>query len=172
MTECREVGPARFFFALRRTGNGRNEHKLDPQTENIERQIAAVDPTAELLAVEQAGSGGLRIYVDHPDGVTLELCERITQRLTELRQDYSVEVSSPGPNRPLVKPEHFERFEGRQARVKTSKPIDGQRKFTGTILDVSGTGITLGLDDRVQEIPHELIERSNLVPKRKEGAAK
>lgn len=145
---------------------------MDLQTENIERQIEAVEPTAELLAVEQAGSGGLRIYVDHPDGVTLELCERITRGLNELRQDYSVEVSSPGPNRPLVKPEHFERFEGRRARVKTSEPIDGQRKFTGTILDVNGSCITLGLDDRVQEIPHELIERSNLVPKRKEGAAK
>lgn len=144
----------------------------DLQIEKIEARVEAVDPMVELLAIEPAGRGGLRIYVDHPDGVTLDLCERVTEGLADLRSNYSVEVSSPGPNRPLVKPDHFRRFEGRRAKLRTSTPIEGQRNFTGTILGVSDSGISLGLDDRIQEIPYSMIERSNLVPQRKEGAAK
>jgi len=169
MTECREVGLARFFLALEPL-IGMDKRIKDQQALTIEQRIGEVEPAAELLAVEPAGRGALRIYVDHPEGVTLELCERITSALADLREDYSVEVSSPGPSRPLVKPDHFRRFEGRSARVRTSEPIAGQRNFTGTILDVTDTGVTLGLDDRVQEIQYEQIERSNLVPQKKEGA--
>jgi ribosome maturation factor RimP len=170
MTECREVGLARFFLALK-LPIGMNRRIKDQQAVAIEQRIGEVEPEAELLAVEPAGKGSLRIYIDHPDGVTLELCEKITAGLTELREDYSVEVSSPGPSRPLVRPEHFSRFEGRHARIRTSESIEGQRKFTGTILGATDSGMTLGLDDRVHEFSYDQIERANLVPHRKEGAS-
>ena len=59
------------------------------------------------------------MFIDHPDGVTLELCERVTRRLDDLRERYALEVSSPGIERPLTKPAHFRRFLGRRARVRT-----------------------------------------------------
>ena len=72
-----------------------------------------------MLLAEVVGGGTLRVFVDHPEGVTLALCERVTVALTALRERYTVEVSSPGIERPLTKPEHFRRFVGRRARVRT-----------------------------------------------------
>jgi ribosome maturation factor RimP len=82
----------------------------------------------EVLLVEAVGSDCLRVFIDHPDGVTLALCERVTMRLNELRESYALEVSSPGSHRPLTKPAHFRRFLGRRARIRTyrPRPIAGQ----------------------------------------------
>ena len=66
-----------------------------------------------------SAGGRLRVFIDHPEGVTLALCERVTAALTPLRERYTLEVSSPGIERPLTKPEHFRRFVGRRARVRT-----------------------------------------------------
>ncbi|MGH2853881.1 MAG: ribosome maturation factor RimP [Solirubrobacteraceae bacterium] len=85
----------------------------------IEEQLAEREPEVEVLLAEVVGGGTLRVFIDHPDGVTLVLCERVTAALAELRERYSLEVSSPGPERPLSKPEHFRRFVGRRARVRT-----------------------------------------------------
>ena len=76
----------------------------------------------EVLACEDAGRERLRLFIDHPDGVDLALCERVTQHLRDLLADYALEVSSPGPERPLTKPDHFRRFLGRRARVRTREP--------------------------------------------------
>ncbi len=84
----------------------------------IEEQLAEREPEVEVLLAEVIGGGTLRVFIDHPDGVTLALCERVTAALTELRERYTLEVSSPGPERPLSKPEHFRRFVGRRARVR------------------------------------------------------
>ena len=75
---------------------------------------AALDPRIELIAVERAGPEALRIYVDHPDGVDLGLCERVTKQLLELSADWALEVSSPGLDRRLTKPDHYRRFLGSQ----------------------------------------------------------
>jgi ribosome maturation factor RimP len=85
----------------------------------IEEQLAACEPDVEVLLAEVLGGGTLRIFIDHPDGVTLALCERVTVALAALRERYTLEVSSPGPERPLTKPDHFRRFVGRRARVRT-----------------------------------------------------
>ena len=84
---------------------------------DIEQRLEATEPDVEVLLVERSGET-LRIFIDHPTGVTLELCERVTHALGDLRERYALEVSSPGPKRPLTKPEHFQRFVGRRARVK------------------------------------------------------
>ena len=92
----------------------------------IETRIAQFDPEVELIALERPAAETLRLYIDHPDGVDLALCERVTNELRDLLERYSLEVSSPGADRPLTKPEHFRRFLGRRVRVRTSEAIDGQ----------------------------------------------
>jgi ribosome maturation factor RimP len=89
---------------------------------DIERRLAQTDPDVEVLLVEVLPSKCMRVFIDHPDGVTLALCERVSTRLNDLRELYSLEVSSPGSKRPLTKPAHFRRFLGRRARVRTYRP--------------------------------------------------
>ena len=96
------------------------------------RRLAQSEPDVEVLLAEVLGGRCLRVYIDHPDGVTLALCERVTMLLSDERERYSLEVSSPGSERPLTKPAHFRRFVGRRARVRTRHPrpvghADGQR---------------------------------------------
>ena len=136
----------------------------------IEERLKEVDEKIEFLAVEPAGGDALRIYVDHPDGVNLEICQKVTSGLNELLIDHSLEVSSPGPQRPLTKPEHFSRFEGRRARVETEEPIQDRRKFTGTILEASDQDLKLGYDNAVVNIPYGNIKRSHLAPETSKGA--
>src|ERR1700758_1475347 len=89
---------------------------------DIEQRLAASEPDVEVLLAEVVGGRTLRVFIDHPDGVTLALCERVTMQLNDLRERYSLEVSSPGSERPLTKPAHFRRFVGRRARVRTRHP--------------------------------------------------
>src|ERR1700688_1672920 len=89
---------------------------------DIERRLAQSEPDVEVLLAEVLGGRCLRVYIDHPDGVTLDVCERRTALLSQQREHYSLEVSSPGSERPLTKPAHFRRFVGRRARVRTRHP--------------------------------------------------
>src|ERR1039457_6891193 len=89
---------------------------------DIERRLAHSEPDVAVLLAEVLGGGCLRVFIDHPEGVTLGLCERVTALLGDLRERYSLEVSSPGTERPLTKPAHFRRFVGRRARVRTRHP--------------------------------------------------
>jgi ribosome maturation factor RimP len=137
--------------------------------QDIEDRLAQLDPRIELIALENPSPDLLRLYVDHPDGVDLGLCERVTNELRDLLLDHSLEVSSPGSERPLTKPEHFRRFRGRRVRVRTREQLQGQRNFTGTIADADASAVSVDLGDRSVTIPHERIRRSNLVPELQEG---
>jgi len=77
---------------------------LEATQQYIEERLASVEPDVEVLLVEQVSAGKVRLFVDHPNGVDLALCERVTDHLRELLAEYSLEVSSPGPERPLTKP--------------------------------------------------------------------
>ena len=143
---------------------------MKPSSTDIEKRLSELDHQIEFLALEPAGGGALRIYIDHPEGVNLEICKKVTSGLEDLLMDHSLEVSSPGPERPLTKPEHFVRFEGRRAKVMTSEPIEERRKFTGTILEASEQEVKLGVDNSVVTIPYQSVERSHLVPEIAEGA--
>jgi ribosome maturation factor RimP len=132
--------------------------------DDIERRLAGLDPRIELIALEQPAPDFLRLYIDHPDGVTLGLCERVTEHLRDLLLEHSLEVSSPGAERPLTKPEHFRRFRGRKVRVRTREPLVGRRSFTGTIADADERVVEVTLPDGAVTIPHERIRRSNLIP--------
>jgi ribosome maturation factor RimP len=159
------------------------------QTE-IEERLAVCEPDVEVLLAEVVSSPAhptLRIFIDHPGGVTLALCERVTVALTALRERYTLEVSSPGLERPLTKPEHFRRFVGRRARVRaeagrhspsaripvsasgdrpapSSQPSSqSRRSYTGELVGASDTEITLAADGTLVSIPYAQIRRSNLV---------
>src|SRR3954452_9965825 len=93
---------------------------------DIEARLAGTEPDVEVLLAEVVGGDTLRLFVDHPEGVSLALCERVTRALPELRERYSLEVSSPGIERPLTKPDHYRRFLGRRARVRTRGEHDGR----------------------------------------------
>ena len=136
---------------------------------HIQTRLSELDPRIELIALETPSPDGLRLYIDHPDGVDLGLCERVTNHLRELLIDHSLEVSSPGFERPLTKPEHFRRFRGRRVRVRTREALEGRRNFTGLIADADASGVSVDLGDRSVTIPHERIRRSNLVPELQEG---
>lgn len=135
---------------------------------HIEQRLAELDPNLELIALENPSPDGLRLYIDHPDGVDLALCELVTKQLRDLLLDHTLEVSSPGFERPLTKPEHFRRFRGHRVKVRTREALEGRSNFTGTIADVDARAVSVDLGDRSVTIPLGRIRRSNLVPELKE----
>jgi ribosome maturation factor RimP len=136
----------------------------DPLTLDIEQRLAESEPDVEVLACEKIGAERLRLFIDHPDGVSLALCERVTHHLSELLVDYGLEVSSPGPERPLTKPDHFRRFLGRRVRVRLREPRDGHKSFTGELVGASDDEVTVAAGDGIVSIPYSDINRSNLLP--------
>ena len=141
-----------------------NGTSLDHLQEQIEQRLSDLDPAIELIALEQPAGETLRLYIDHPDGVDLALCERVTDHLRDLLETWSLEVSSPGADRPLTKPEHFRRFMGRRVRVRTREAIEGQRSFTGTLTGADEGGVRIRASEGEVEIPLSRIRRSNLIP--------
>ncbi len=131
--------------------------------EQIEARLAETDPEVEVLTADVVGGATVRLFIDHPNGVTLDLCERVTHNLAELRESYALEVSSPGPKRPLTKPQHFRRFIGRRARVRTRGEHEGHQSFTGELVGASDDTVTIAADNGVIAIPYADITRSNLV---------
>jgi ribosome maturation factor RimP len=134
----------------------------DIQTE-IEERLASAEPDVEVLLAERVGATTVRIFVDRPGGVDLAVCERVTGHLRDLLTDYSLEVSSPGPERPLTKPEHFRRYVGRRARVRTREDQGGHKSFTGELVGASDDAVTVAAETGVVSIPYDAIKRSNLL---------
>jgi ribosome maturation factor RimP len=133
------------------------------QTE-IEARLAGVEPEVEVLLAEVVSRSTLRLFIDHPGGVTLALCELVTGHLSDYRERFSLEVSSPGQDRPLTKPQHYTRFLGRRARVRLREAPEGHRQLTGELVGASDRDVTIAAGDGVVTIPYEQIVRSNLVP--------
>ena len=131
--------------------------------DQIESVLATAEPDVEVLLAEVVGGKLVRLYIDHPEGVSLNLCERVTKLLPDVREKYALEVSSPGADRPLTKPEHFRRFVGRRARVRTRGEHQGRRSFTGELLEATDTGVTVAADTGVVSIAYADIHRSNLL---------
>lgn len=131
--------------------------------QEVEATLAEAEPAVEVLLAEVVPGGTLRLFIDHPGGVSLELCERVTLALDSVRERYALEVSSPGTERPLTKPAHFRRFLGRRARVRTRSEHDGHRSFTGELMEADEQGVTIAAATGVIAIPYSDISRSNLV---------
>jgi ribosome maturation factor RimP len=130
---------------------------------DIEARLAEAAPDVEVLLAEVVGGHTLRLFIDHPEGVSLDLCERVTHLLPDVRESYALEVSSPGIARPLTKPDHFRRFLGRRARVRTREARDGHTSFTGELVGATEAEVTIAADSGVIAIPYADIRKSNLV---------
>ncbi len=104
------------------------------------------------------------MFIDHPDGVTFDHCERATNLLGDLREQYAIEVSSPGEDRPLTKPQHYRRFLGQRAQVRLREAHDGHKSLTGELVGASEQEVTIAAGEGVVSIPYDQITRSNLVP--------
>ena len=129
-----------------------------------------------VLAEYVSGQGVLRLFIDKEGGVTLDDCATVSRLVGDLLDAeglsdaidgrYRLEVSSPGLDRPLVKPEHFQRFVGSRAKLTTKLPHDGRRRFEGEILEADAMSIRLRGEDEVGEwsFPYEMIEKARLIP--------
>jgi ribosome maturation factor RimP len=134
-----------------------------PIQQEIEERLASAQPDVEVLLAEVVGGEPLRLFIDHPDGVTLALCEQVTRDLAEVRERYALEVSSPGSRRPLTKPDHFRRYLGRRATVRTRERHDDRRSFTGELVGASDDDVTIAADTGVVTVAYDDIHRSNLI---------
>ena len=132
------------------------------QTE-IEQMLSNREPDVEVVLAERAAPGLVRVVIDHPGGVDLDLCERVTRDLAPIRERFALEVSSPGVERPLVRPAHFQRAVGSRVDVRTIEPIDGRRHFTGELRAAGGEGIDLDQDGQAVHIAYPAIRRARLV---------
>lgn len=142
----------------------------------IERQLALLG--FELVFIESAKEGRdsiLRLFIDHLDGqrpVTLDDCVAANDGLVawmdvefpSLREDIGLEISSPGLERPLVKPDHYRRFAGRLSRIQTAQPLNGQKRFKGWLGEVGAEAITIEEDGVLKTIPFDMIQKARLAP--------
>ena len=131
--------------------------------QEISGKVEEALPGVEVLAVELSGPDRLTVYVDRPEGVDLALCQQVTRVLSDYLREYGVDVSSPGPERPLRTPEHFERALGRHVKLKTEG-----RKLRGEVTRAGATAVTVTADDGEVDIPYGEIVRGNLIEE-KEG---
>ena len=144
------------------------------------RLLELLDPVAEVTGYEIVRlrlMGGefqrrLQIMAERPDGdMNVEDCAKLSRAFSEImdaadpiKGEYVLEVSSPGVDRPLTKPEHFRRFLGRKVRVRTREAIEGQRNFKGTLAGADDESVTVAGDGALVRIPFDGVERSNLIP--------
>jgi ribosome maturation factor RimP len=112
----------------------------------------------------------LRLYIDKPGGVTIDDCAAVSRQVgdlldvyTEGDEPYSLEVSSPGENRPIGKPEDFNRFKGHRIRIKSGQPINGQKNFTGTLMGLEAQSVQLKIRDQIVAIDLEQIAKARLI---------
>ena len=137
----------------------------------LEREIApAVErglPGVEVLAVELLSPSRFCVYVDHPTGVDHALCARVTGLLERYRGEYTIDVSSPGLDRPLRKPAHFRNAVGQTVSVRTAHEVAGRTKFRGEVVAADERGVTLAANGgEPLAIPYEEIVRGNLIHER------
>ena len=141
--------------------------------------VSLLEPTIERLGFELSdleaklgGKGGVvRIFIDHPDGISLEDCEKVSLAVSALLDveeplpgQYSLEVSSPGLDRKLTKVDHFQRFAGETVKVQMRFPIAGRKRFRGTLVSSNDENIVVEVDGESHSLPMATIDTARLVP--------
>jgi ribosome maturation factor RimP len=145
----------------------------DELTALIRRSVEAMG--YELVGVElfRKGKSGLtlRLYIDHADGIDLDDCSAVSHQISgvldvedPIAEQYDLEVSSPGLDRPLFELEHFERFRGSKARLKLAAMLNGRRKFEGVLAGIEGDDVLLREADDIHRVPISLIDTARLMP--------
>jgi ribosome maturation factor RimP len=160
-------------WARRAHSSSRRGISIDIYTRErtLEREIApAVErslPGVEVLALELVSPSRFCVYVDHPQGVDHALCARVTELLDRYRDDYTIDVSSPGLDRPLRKPGHFRNAVGRKVALRTAHDVDGRTKFRGEVLAADDRRVTVATGGKEPlSIPYDEIVRGNLIHER------
>ena len=128
-------------------------------TKQIEREVGTALPGVEVLAVELAGPDRFTVFVDHADGVDHALCARVTDVLRDYLSEYAIDVSSPGVERPLRRPEHFRNAIGRQVTLRTPQ----RKRLKGEVLSAGERSVVVQTGDDSIEIPYDEIVRGNLI---------
>ena len=129
----------------------------------------------ELVGVEyqSGGKGGglLRVYIDHEHGITADDCQKVSYQVSGVLDvhdpipgHYTLEISSPGLDRPLFKAADFERFAGQLVKLRTRLPLDGQRNFRGRLRGLRDGQVVIEQDGGETVLPYEQIEQARLVP--------
>jgi ribosome maturation factor RimP len=135
-------------------------------TDEIAPRVEESLPGVEVLAVELANPDRFVVYVDHPEGVDHALCVRVTDLLRDYLREYTIDVSSPGIERPLRKPAHFASVLGQTVSLRLSEPVGGRAKFKGELRDADADALTLSADGNEWKIPYDAIARGNLIEDR------
>ena len=139
---------------------------------------AVIEPAVQdlgysLIFVDVTGSGGrriLRLFIDRSEGIGLEDCASVSRQVSPMLEvedafdgPFVLEVSSPGLNRPLVRPEHFERHAGSRVRLRTGRPVDGRHSFIGTLVGLDGGDVVVDENDGQRyRVPYEALSRANV----------
>ena len=131
-------------------------------TGEVADTIARRLPEVEVLAVELVSPRRFCVYVDHPNGVDHALCGRVTDILRGYLDRYSVDVSSPGIERPLRTPEHFRAAVGHTVALRTGSAVDGRTRFKGRVVDAGPDAVTVEVDGAEARVPYGEIVRGNL----------
>ena len=168
--------PAFYFFGLRMSKDVRGRIASMDLPGRIETLIAPTIEAMGFAIVRVHVSGGnkpnLQVMAERKDGEAMVVgdCAAISRAVSAIldaedpiASAYTLEVSSPGIDRPLVRLADFERFTGRQAKVRTARPIDGRKRFQGRLLGVTGDAVRLEDGDAAVYLPYPDIERATLV---------
>jgi ribosome maturation factor RimP len=137
-------------------------------TREISPEVEQRLPGVEVLAVELLSPRRFCVYVDRPGGVDLALCERVTRLLDRYREEYTIDVSSPGPERPLRTAQHFRGVVGGTVKLR-AVGADGVQRLRGDVLRADDRAVVVGADGVEHEIPYERIVRANLIEEGRKG---
>lgn len=146
-------------FLLRGPFLSETHDKERTLTKQIEREVETALPGVEVLAVELSGPDRFTVFVDHTAGVDHALCARVTDVLRDHLREYAIDVSSPGIERPLRKPEHFRNAIGSTVTLRTPE----RKRLRGEIVDAGDSAVVVQAGEDTVEIPYESIVRGNLV---------
>lgn len=148
-----------------------SDTELQQLREQIEVRLRETQPEVELLALERPATERLMLVIDREGGVDLALCEAVSGHLRDLNEEWALEVSSPGPERPLTKPEHFRRFLGHRVRVRTSEEVAGHKSFTGRLTRADDESVSVETGEGPVSIQLSAVRRCNLLSEAKEVPA-
>jgi ribosome maturation factor RimP len=156
------MGARRPFFLEREMATNVYD-KERTLTRDILQRVEQTLPGVEVLAVELNGPERFCVYIDHAEGVDHALCERVTDVLRDYLRDYSVDVSSPGVERPLRTRDHFSRVIGHRVALRTSTAIGGRSRFRGELERAGERAVTMAIDGADVNIPYDAIVRANVI---------
>jgi ribosome maturation factor RimP len=152
--------------------------EITMQQDLVERLISLLEPEInhlgfEMIELEMINGkpSTLRVYIDQENGINVEDCASVSRHIGLILEvedpipgEFTLEVSSPGAERPLRKPEHFAQYIGYQAKLKLSQLHEGRKRLKGILLGVEDNKILIKVDDKEFAIPHDLVVKANLAP--------